>query len=170
MQKQWLGIAGAVVVLVAAFWAIDARKAHAPTDGGPVMCTTEAKMCPDGSYVGRTGPKCEFAECPPTNNDQTLIQARIGQEASGLGVRITPLTILEDSRCPVDVQCIQAGTLRLKAQLVSGLGTATQEFKLGQAVTTESETITLIQVGPAPISTLKPTLADYVFQFEVKKR
>lgn len=27
-------------------------------------CTEEAKQCPDGSYVGRTGPNCEFAPCP----------------------------------------------------------------------------------------------------------
>lgn len=30
----------------------------------PVACTEEAKICPDGSAVGRTGPKCEFAPCP----------------------------------------------------------------------------------------------------------
>lgn len=30
----------------------------------PVVCTEEAKMCPDGSYVGREGPKCEFKKCP----------------------------------------------------------------------------------------------------------
>jgi hypothetical protein len=30
-----------------------------------VFCTMEAKLCPDGSYVGRTGPKCEFSACPP---------------------------------------------------------------------------------------------------------
>jgi len=28
-----------------------------------VACTMEAKLCPDGSAVGRTGPNCEFAEC-----------------------------------------------------------------------------------------------------------
>ena len=28
-------------------------------------CTMEAKLCPDGSYVGRTGPDCEFTPCPP---------------------------------------------------------------------------------------------------------
>lgn len=33
-------------------------------DPEPVMCTQEAKMCPDGSAVGRTGPQCEFAPCP----------------------------------------------------------------------------------------------------------
>ncbi len=26
----------------------------------PVACTMDAKQCPDGSYVGRTGPDCEF--------------------------------------------------------------------------------------------------------------
>ena len=29
-----------------------------------VACTMEAKMCPDGSNVGRSGPNCEFAACP----------------------------------------------------------------------------------------------------------
>lgn len=28
------------------------------------VCTEEAKQCPDGSYVGRTGPNCEFSSCP----------------------------------------------------------------------------------------------------------
>lgn len=30
----------------------------------PVACTLDAKLCPDGSYVGRIGPRCEFAPCP----------------------------------------------------------------------------------------------------------
>jgi hypothetical protein len=30
-----------------------------------VACTMDAKMCPDGSFVGRVGPDCEFAACPP---------------------------------------------------------------------------------------------------------
>lgn len=29
-----------------------------------VMCTQEAKQCPDGSYVGRVPPSCNFAPCP----------------------------------------------------------------------------------------------------------
>ncbi len=37
-------------------------KPFTPTQ--PVACTMEAKICPDGSAVGRTGPKCEFAACP----------------------------------------------------------------------------------------------------------
>ncbi len=29
-----------------------------------VICTMDAKICPDGSYVARQGPDCEFAPCP----------------------------------------------------------------------------------------------------------
>jgi hypothetical protein len=32
---------------------------------GPTVCTQEGMSCPDGSVVGRTGPNCEFEECPP---------------------------------------------------------------------------------------------------------
>jgi len=28
------------------------------------ICTQDAKLCPDGSYVGRSGPNCEFKTCP----------------------------------------------------------------------------------------------------------
>ncbi len=31
---------------------------------GEFACTMEAKICPDGSSVGRTGPNCEFEKCP----------------------------------------------------------------------------------------------------------
>ena len=34
------------------------------TGSEPVSCTKEAKLCPDGTSVGRTGPNCEFAPCP----------------------------------------------------------------------------------------------------------
>ena len=32
-------------------------------------CAQDAKECPDGSFVSRTGPNCEFAKCP--SEDQT---------------------------------------------------------------------------------------------------
>lgn len=39
-----------------------------------VACTMEAKLCPDGSSVGRSGPNCEFAECPTVKKvDEELV-------------------------------------------------------------------------------------------------
>lgn len=34
---------------------------HTP---GKSFCTLEARLCPDGSAVGRSGPNCEFTPCP----------------------------------------------------------------------------------------------------------
>jgi hypothetical protein len=34
---------------------------------GPTACTTDAKVCPDGTGLGRTGPSCTFPACPPPN-------------------------------------------------------------------------------------------------------
>lgn len=61
-----------------------------------VACTIEAKLCPNGSAVGRTGPNCEFAECPSSvlydNASPDLIQveaplvnAVVGKEFSVIG-------------------------------------------------------------------------------------
>ncbi|HOX97514.1 MAG TPA: hypothetical protein PL066_04165 [bacterium] len=35
-----------------------------PLNEAPIACTMDAKICPDGSAVGRTAPDCEFAPCP----------------------------------------------------------------------------------------------------------
>ncbi|MDO8523417.1 MAG: Hint domain-containing protein [bacterium] len=54
----------------------------------PKACTMEAKQCPDGSYVGRVGPSCEFAKCPIDP---------IGRECDGPS----------DTSCPTDFNCVQ---------------------------------------------------------------
>ena len=42
------------------------RSAEAPQQPAeePVYCTMDAKECPDGSFVSRVAPNCEFAPCP----------------------------------------------------------------------------------------------------------
>lgn len=54
-----------VVILGAGvyYWTRD----DANLDDDQVFCTLDAKMCPDGSYVGRVAPNCEFAACPATS-------------------------------------------------------------------------------------------------------
>jgi len=50
----------------------EAHKVHGDTENTcvstqpttPGACTTDTKLCSNGSYVSRTGPNCEFAACP----------------------------------------------------------------------------------------------------------
>lgn len=46
--------------------------ATVPAEEG-VFCTMDAMQCPDGSWVGRTGPNCEFV-CPTSAQQSVRIQ------------------------------------------------------------------------------------------------
>ncbi|MBU1102498.1 hypothetical protein KJ853_02465 [Patescibacteria group bacterium] len=66
-KKTWLLILSiAVVAILAAGGGVFAwQKWFSPVPSPSIhACIQDAKQCPDGSYVGRTGPNCEFAECP----------------------------------------------------------------------------------------------------------
>lgn len=43
------------------------------TNTNQTVCTADAKQCPDGSYVGRIGPNCEFANCPNCTTRPTCL-------------------------------------------------------------------------------------------------
>ena len=103
-------------------------------------------------------------------NTGEQIETRIDAGGSALGVRVIPHEVLEDSRCPIDVTCIQAGTVRVRATLESGLGTADQEFELNQPITTEAESVTLTQVGPPREEGVMIDESNYVFYFRIEKR
>ncbi len=63
-----LGLAAAV--------GCQAKKDTAPPDDPNAMvCTQDAKICPDGSAVGREGPDCEFAACPGEDGEADPIEA-----------------------------------------------------------------------------------------------
>ncbi len=175
MKNEYLfaGILTAAVVVVGALLIFGERLGFnfAENNEEPTFCTADAQLCPDGSYVGRVPPTCEFAACPAaTSTGMVDLETRIGQKVSGLGVTITPLAVIEDSRCAIDVVCIQAGTVRVRATLVSGLGTATQVFELNKPVTTEAEIVELIAVAPAPRSSVTIPAGDYRFIFKITKR
>jgi hypothetical protein len=73
-QRNLILVVGTVIAFigVAAYIMVEKRSfQYHPSESGTVntVCTDEARQCPDGSYVGRTAPNCEFAACP---NSPTL--------------------------------------------------------------------------------------------------
>ncbi|HEV2747993.1 MAG TPA: hypothetical protein VGW34_11935 [Allosphingosinicella sp.] len=61
----------------------------------------------------------EVSTTAPTAERAGEVEATIalGETASLDGVDVTPLAVEEDSRCPIGVQCIQAGTVRLRVKV-----------------------------------------------------
>ena len=83
-------------------------------------------------------------------------------------VTVTALSIIEDSRCPMNARCIQAGTVRISAQVTFGALQATTELKLGEPKEVLGKTITLTDVTPLKMVGEQYDFSEYSFTFEVK--
>jgi hypothetical protein len=70
----------------------------------PRACTMEAKLCPDGSAVGRIGPNCEFAPCPTDNSNCTCPQGYVKD-----GLTCNPNCYYSTPKClTASVECTPA--------------------------------------------------------------
>lgn len=100
------------------------------------------------------------------------VTAVLNEAVSVLGVSITPLALEEDSRCPTDVTCIQAGQIRLMLMIVDGMSTSTSSITLAaeEPITTEIASIWLTDVLPAKVSTTPIEDEDYRFTFRIDRR
>jgi hypothetical protein len=102
---------------------------------------------------------------PPVEQGPSLTYAALGQTVTVDGPRITPLEVLEDSRCPMNARCVWAGQLRLRVRIESGTG-GTVELTSGKPVNVADGTLELVEVRPDKVAgsangTVKP--ADYRF-------
>ena len=57
-------VVSAIILLFAGGGYFAYQRFAKPADTKGTVCTDEAKLCSDGSSVGRVPPSCEFAKCP----------------------------------------------------------------------------------------------------------
>ncbi|MBU0750274.1 hypothetical protein KKH15_02035 [Patescibacteria group bacterium] len=173
-RRQAIAILGVILLLGAGAsliyaWSLRSADIQSPAPTPtPTACTMEAKLCPDGSYVGRTEPSCEFSACPSVDVHSRMTVG-LGQSVEGLGLTVVPLEVIEDSRCPTDVQCIQAGTVRLRTQVGFETTTTTVVLKLNEAVNVQGKVLVLVEVRPDAWSTKPISSGDYRFTFDVSE-
>ena len=83
-------------------------------------------------------------------------------------ITIVPVSVIEDSRCPTEGQCIWAGTVKLKATVKSGSQTKETVLVLGESQSMFGHAILLRGVTPEKHTTKTLSLADYRFDITVK--
>ena len=69
-MNKYYYIIGAVIVVVIGI--------ALQQNSQPRACTEEAKLCPDGSAVGRVAPNCDFAPCPSCKCPEGFMPATAG--------------------------------------------------------------------------------------------
>ena len=98
---------------------------------------------------------------PPDEPSDGVAVARFGETVAVGRVRVTPVSLVEDSRCPQGVQCVWAGRVRIAAR-VDG---RPLELTLGQPATLASGALTLVSVEPPRRRDAAPAPRDYRFGF-----
>jgi hypothetical protein len=101
----------AIIVVLSCLGFIAVLLTGERADAPSVGCTMEARICPDGSAVGRSGPNCEFSPCPgPAGGAESIVSdevmARIAAKSDLITVAIprpgesiaSPLTLMGSAR------------------------------------------------------------------------
>ncbi len=91
---------------------------------------------------------CATPEATATDCEGTPCAA-IGEVFESGGATITALEVLEDSRCPVETECVWAGQVRIRALVERAGRTREVEIATGEPVEIVSGMLTLTQVWPA---------------------
>ena len=92
---------------------------------------------------------CTTLECVGLGESQ-----EIGRYAGDLV--ITPLEVLEDSRCPVETECVWEGRVRLSARVTMGQETITTELTSEQPLRINGGMLSIGEVAPEASSQRMP--------------
>ncbi len=99
-----------------------------------------------------------------------VVTLKLGEVANFRGISIRPLAVTEDSRCPQDVQCIWAGTVKLEVESdLDTTGKRTDTINLGTTHTIDTFAVSLLSVNPTPIAGSEIADAEYKFTIQVNQ-
>ncbi len=119
------------------------------------------------SYDPNLGIK-EFDTQKVVNALETMVGSFKFLGTTATETTVTPLTLIEDSRCPEGVQCVWEGTVKITIKVTNKNGTVgTSDISLGETKNIAGVFVTFKSVSPAKTQkVLKFT--DYKFDFSIK--
>lgn len=92
--------------------------------------------------------------------------AGLGQTATVQGLRVRPVRVLEDSRCPINARCIWAGRIILRTEVAGAGQKATYDLVLGEPIDHAGGRLALVAAEPGRMAGEETDPARYRFTFE----
>ena len=94
--------------------------------------------------------------------------AAIGQSTRAGPFVVTPRTVVEDSRCPINARCVWAGRLVLRARIGGEGWSETANLTLGQPYATHGARFALVSAEPGKLAGSPPSPPASLFGFEAR--
>jgi hypothetical protein len=92
--------------------------------------------------------------------------AGFGEVASVNGLKVRPLQVVEDSRCPINVQCVWAGRVVVRSEIIGGSWRQTRDLELGKPQQIADGALTLVAVSPDKSAPGQIDASAYRFTFD----
>jgi hypothetical protein len=101
-----------------------------------------------------------------------LTHARIGETVVIGGYRVTPVSVLEDSRCPARVACVWSGQVRLQVRIaaVQGRERFNGEVNSRRPLQLRQGVLRLMTIEPQNTTSGNPPQTQYRFGFQFSRR
>jgi hypothetical protein len=103
------------------------------------------------------------ATTPPANAGPI---AGLGETAFTNGLKVRPITIVEDSRCPINAVCVWAGRLVIRSEVRGGSWQKILDLELGKAQPVADGALTLISAEPSKLAGAQTDPRAYRFTFD----
>jgi hypothetical protein len=84
----------------------------------------------------------------PAEPSDGVARAGLGQRVYVDGPYVTPLEVLEDSRCPMNARCVWAGRTRLTVKIDLGSRSETREIASDKPIQVGDGQLALVEVQP----------------------
>lgn len=107
------------------------------------------------------------ATVPPASGGSTVA---LGQVAYVNGLKVRPLAVTEDSRCPINVVCVWAGRIVVRTEIRGGSLRQTKDLELGKPQPVPGGTLTLTAAKPGTSAGTKPPTRAYRFTYSFGDR
>ena len=85
---------------------------------------------------------------PPPVETDGIARAGLNERVYVDGPHVTPLAVLEDSRCPMNVRCVWAGRVRMSIRVDLGSRSETREIATDEPIQVADGTLSLVEVAP----------------------
>ena len=108
---------------------------------------------------------CSIVTLPGTSMRSDGLAA-MGQPTRVGRLVVTPQSLVEDSRCPINARCIWAGRLVLKTRIDGAGWRETVDLTLGQPHSTHGTGLALVSAEPGKTAGATPSPPASLFGFE----
>ncbi len=108
---------------------------------------------------------CAVAPAPAPASQDGIARAGLNQRVYVDGPYVTPLKVLEDSRCPMNARCIWAGRTRLSIRIDLGSRSETREIATDTPIQVADGHLSLVEVQPDLMAGEQADPEQYRFGF-----